>query len=75
MAESKEADSHNGDRESPPGVPRWVKISGLVVLVVAVVVVVVMLVLGGEHGPGQHTGAASATGTTAPQAPGGLEAG
>jgi hypothetical protein len=37
-----------------PGIPRWVKVSGLVVIVLAVVLVVLMLTgLLGEHGPGQ----------------------
>lgn len=75
MTESQEPDNPDGEIAPPPGVPRWVKISGLVVLVVAVVLVVVMLVVGGEHGPGQHTGAASVTVMTASPAPGGLGAG
>ena len=37
-----------------PGVPRWVKIFGLIALAVVLVLVVVML-LGGEHGPGMHS--------------------
>jgi hypothetical protein len=37
--------------------PRWVKVSGLVVLVVGAVLVVLMLLSGGEHGPGLHTDA------------------
>ena len=36
---------------SAPGVPRWVKVFGIVAAVV-VVLVVVMLV--GGHGPGRH---------------------
>lgn len=42
------------------GVPRWVKVFLLVALAVAVVGVVVLLLLGGEHGPGRHSPAASA---------------
>jgi hypothetical protein len=42
--------------------PRWVKVSGLVVLAVVVVIVVIMLLAGGEHGPGLHTGAADPSG-------------
>ena len=37
------------------GVPRWVKVSGLVALVV-VLLVVVMLLIPGNHGPGRHLG-------------------
>lgn len=39
---------------SPPGTPRWLKVSGIVVAVVVVLLVVVALVGGGEHGPGRH---------------------
>lgn len=36
------------------GMPRWVRLFGLVSLVLAVLVVIVVLVGGGNHGPGQH---------------------
>jgi len=36
------------------GVPRWVKVSGLIAAVLALLVVTVMLISGGEHGPGRH---------------------
>jgi hypothetical protein len=36
--------------------PRWVKVSGIVVLVLVVAVIVMLLVGGGEHGPGRHLG-------------------
>ncbi|MEV5912921.1 hypothetical protein AB0M00_28960 [Streptomyces chartreusis] len=39
------------------GLPRWVKLSGLVALVLAVVVAVMLLLMGpGGHGPGRHLG-------------------
>jgi len=44
--------------EAPPRMPRWVKVSVLVVLVIAVFLVLAMLVVDGEHGAGLHTGAA-----------------
>ncbi|GAA3495891.1 hypothetical protein GCM10019016_029920 [Streptomyces prasinosporus] len=51
------------------GVPRWVKVSGLVALVV-VLVVVVMLLVPGNHGPGRHFGGqASLVGVTAAAGP------
>jgi len=75
MTESQEPDGGDGRDGSPPGVPRWVKVSGLVVLIVAAVVVVLMLVVDGQHGPGLHTGAESSTVMVASPAPGGLEAG
>jgi hypothetical protein len=40
------------DRGSPPGMPRWVKVSGIIVAVL-VLLVVVLLVSGG-HGPRRH---------------------
>ena len=41
--------------EAPPGVPRWVWVSAIVVGVLVVLGFVVMLVGGGQHGPGRHT--------------------
>ncbi len=44
------------DRESKPGMPRWVKMSAIIVgaLVLLVVILAVTGVLGGQHGPGRH---------------------
>ncbi|WP_165821192.1 hypothetical protein [Nocardioides gansuensis] len=42
--------------EVPPGVPRWVRLLALGLVVALVAVVVVMLLVGGEHGPGRHGG-------------------
>lgn len=36
-----------------PGMPRWVKIT-LIALIVAVLVVVLVLASGGQHGPARH---------------------
>ena len=48
------ADSDVGaDREST-GTPRWVKVSGLVVLALVILFVVVIVTGGGGHGPGRH---------------------
>lgn len=46
-----------GSRATPPGMPRWVKVSALVTLAVVVALLVIFLLAGGEHGPGLHTGA------------------
>lgn len=43
------------DGSSPPGMPRWLKMSGIIVLVVILLVVIIQLVVGGQHGPGLHT--------------------
>lgn len=47
----------NGETQTtPPGVPRWVKISAAIAVALAVMLVVIMALAGGEHGPGLHTG-------------------
>jgi hypothetical protein len=59
------ATSRGGDGgrgETPPDMPGWVKVAALVVLVMAVVLVVIMFVVGGDHGPRLHTGAAEPIG-------------
>ena len=40
--------------ESPPGVPRWVKVFGASAGIVILLVVVAMILIGGRHGPGRH---------------------
>ena len=42
------------DRGSPPGMPRWVKVSGIIVAVLVLLLVIVLLISGGEHGPRRH---------------------
>ena len=39
--------------EQTGGMPRWVKVSAIVVAALVVLMVVLMLV-GGDHGPGRH---------------------
>ncbi|MGP6174366.1 hypothetical protein [Corynebacterium sp. A21] len=41
-------------RQLEDGTPRWVKISGIIVLVLIVLIVLVMVFGGGNHGPGRH---------------------
>jgi hypothetical protein len=41
------------DYESPPQMPRWVKVFGIV-LILVIVLVAIMLLTGGNHGPGRH---------------------
>lgn len=43
------------DSDDRDGMPRWVKILGLIALVVVLLLVVLMFVGGGGHGPGRHT--------------------
>ncbi|MGH8793192.1 MAG: hypothetical protein ACRDXX_11160 [Stackebrandtia sp.] len=43
------------ERESPPGMPRWMKVSAIVVgVLVLLFVVLTLLGVGGDHGPGRH---------------------
>jgi hypothetical protein len=44
-------------REATPGTPRWVKVFAILVLVLVLLFVILKVTgLGGEHGPGRHTG-------------------
>lgn len=44
------------DIGQPPGMPRWVKASAVVVAVLVVLIIVVLATgIGGEHGPGRHS--------------------
>ena len=43
----------DADPEST-GAPRWVKVSGIVVLALVILFVIVMVTGGGGHGPGRH---------------------
>ena len=49
-----EAAGGAADRGSPPGMPRWVKVFGIVVAVLVFLLVIVLLISGGEHGPRRH---------------------
>lgn len=55
-------------RAVPPGVPRWVKVSAMVVAAVIILVIAVMLLAGGNHGPGRHLSPAPVV-TQSPAAP------
>ncbi len=57
------------ERESPPypGMPRWVKVFGIVIIVLILLVIIVMLAgVGGEHGPGRHMPSGDTGGPTPP---------
>lgn len=59
-------------RAEQTGAPRWVKVSGVALLVVLLLMAAVMLLSGGRHGPGRHlssTGPGAAVGWTAPVVP------
>lgn len=49
------------DRESPPGMPRWVKVPLIIIGILVLLFVILQLTgLGGEHGPGRHLSAGQA---------------
>lgn len=50
-----------------PGLPRWVKMSGVIVAIVVLAIVALLLIAGADHGPSRHGGLP--TGLTDPMAP------
>jgi len=50
-------DPSGGRSETPPGAPRWVKVSAVVAFVVLVTLILIAVLAGGDHGPGRHIGA------------------
>ena len=47
-------DTSMSERKSTTSTPRWVKVSGIVVIILVLLVVAIMFISGGEHGPGRH---------------------
>jgi hypothetical protein len=48
-------DTDVGPSRDYPGMPRWVKVSGIIALILVLLVVVTMVAgVGGQHGPGRH---------------------
>lgn len=57
-ATSVEPGEEVGTPVSPPGMPRWVKVSLITVASLVLLFVVLALIgVGGEHGPGRHASA------------------
>ena len=58
------------DHPPYPGTPRWVQLTGIVVLIVVLLVVVMALTGGGPggHGPGRHAAPVSVTESASPPA-------
>ena len=49
-------DAGPGLGDTPPGLPRWVKLAAIVVGLLLLIVVILQLTgLAGEHGPGMHS--------------------
>lgn len=53
-----------------PGMPAWVKVSGVVAGILVLVLVAAMFLAGGEHGPGRHAPGPRPSGQIEPVAPG-----
>lgn len=49
------ADTSPSAADGPPGLPRWVRLSA-VLLAIAVLALVALVLLGGHEGPGRHFG-------------------
>ena len=50
-----------------PGIPRWVKVFGIIVIVLVLLVGIIMFTgIGGQHGPGRHMPSGGAGGQTLP---------
>ncbi len=47
-------DTSPSSDETPPGMPRWVKVFVLIVILLILLVLITMFALGGDHGPGRH---------------------
>ncbi|MCF6111017.1 MULTISPECIES: hypothetical protein [Mesorhizobium] len=44
-----------------PGTPRWVKVSGIIVIALVLVIAALFTGVGGPHGPGRHLPSSSVT--------------
>ena len=44
-----------GETARYPGIPGWLKVSGIIALVLIALLVVVMVASGGQHGPMRHS--------------------
>ncbi len=42
------------DTSTPPGMPRWVKVSGIITICLILLLVAAMAFSGGGHGPARH---------------------
>jgi hypothetical protein len=51
---SSEAGHDGGADDREPGIPRWVKVVVITVIMVGLLMAVMMLIGGGEHGPWRH---------------------
>ncbi|WP_163537210.1 hypothetical protein [Gracilibacillus sp. YIM 98692] len=64
MNKFRNSSNDNGEKSTenqPPGMPRWLKVSGIIAIVFVLLFVIMHLFSGGKMGPGSHMpGGASA---------------
>jgi len=52
---SKLPNSNNDIKDGPPSTPRWVKVSGIIVITLVLLFIILKLTgIGGNHGPSRH---------------------
>jgi hypothetical protein len=60
MTQHDDAPRRTEDADTPPGMPRWVKVAAVVVgLLILVFLVLQLTGLAGDHGPGMHSSTGS----------------
>ncbi len=60
-------DTDVGPGRDYPGMPRWVKLAGIIALILILLLVVLMVAgVGGQHGPGRHLPSGGAGGSSPP---------
>jgi hypothetical protein len=65
MADLPPNSDRSQDTDTRPGMPRWVKVFGIIVIVLVLLFVISMLA-GVRHGPGMHTPSGDAGGHIPP---------
>ena len=70
MSQTDRETGHESTTSTPPGTPRWVKVSGIIIAIVILLFVIMLFVGGGNHGPGRHLPSGGDGGYTAPIAHG-----
>ena len=63
MADLPPYSDRSQDTDTRPGMPRWVKVFGIIVIILALLFVISLLA-GVQHGPGMHTPSGDAGGHT-----------
>lgn len=63
---SKLPNSNNDTKDRPPSTPRWVKVSGIIVITLVLLFFILKLTgIGGNHGPSRHMQSGSDIGSHA----------